>query len=129
MFEDHAGGDGGIDTDELQLMCREMGHELSVEELALVMQKLDTNGDGVISKQELDDALLAKNTKVQLDEQIIEMMNGCLCCTVRQDLVKVLNDLFAKVALSGRKLDGNFLSSSFEDDFKIIQIRRLETFF
>ena len=38
----------------------------------------------------VDDALLAKNTQMQSDEEIIEMMNGCICCTVRQDLVKVL---------------------------------------
>ena len=38
----------------------------------------------------IDDALLAKNTKMQADEEIIEMMNGCICCTVRQDLIQVL---------------------------------------
>jgi len=32
----------------------------------------------------IDDALLAKNTKMQSEEEIIEMMNGCICCTVRQ---------------------------------------------
>jgi G3E family GTPase len=32
----------------------------------------------------IDDALLSKNTKMQADEEIIEMMNGCICCTVRQ---------------------------------------------
>ena len=39
----------------------------------------------------IDDALLSKNTKMQADEEIIEMMNGCICCTVRQDLIVVLN--------------------------------------
>ena len=39
----------------------------------------------------IDDALMAKNSKEQVDEEIIEMMNGCICCTVRQDLVVVLN--------------------------------------
>lgn len=38
----------------------------------------------------IDDALMAKNSKEQVDEEIIEMMNGCICCTVRQDLVVVL---------------------------------------
>ena len=35
----------------------------------------------------IDDELLKKNTRMQADEEIIEMMNGCICCTVRQDLV------------------------------------------
>src|SRR6478735_11756410 len=30
------------------------------------------------------------------DEQIIEMNNGCLCCTVRGDLVRILKDLRRK---------------------------------
>merc|ERR1712216_1096974 len=45
----------------------------------------------------IDDELLAKNTKLQSDEEIIEMMNGCVCCTVRQDLVVVLSKLAARV--------------------------------
>merc|ERR1719235_740310 len=54
----------------------------------------------------IDDALLAQNTKLQTEEEIIEMMNGCICCTVRQDLVVVLNKLAARVKSSGLKLDG-----------------------
>ena len=48
----------------------------------------------------IDDALLQKNTKMQADEEIIEMMNGCICCTVRQDLIEVLKKLAAKVSRS-----------------------------
>merc|ERR1719331_2302303 len=41
----------------------------------------------------IDDELLKQNTRMQADEEIIEMMNGCICCTVRQDLVTALQKL------------------------------------
>ena len=53
----------------------------------------------------IDDELLKKNTRMQAEEEIIEMMNGCICCTVRQDLVVVLEKLAEKVR-NGLKLDG-----------------------
>lgn len=37
----------------------------------------------------IDNELLVVDT----DEQIVEMNNGCICCTVRGDLVRILNDL------------------------------------
>ena len=54
----------------------------------------------------IDDALLAANAKMQTDEEIIEMMNGCVCCTVRQDLVQVLTKLAKRVKAGTLKLDG-----------------------
>jgi len=39
----------------------------------------------------VDDGVLKKSS----EDQIIEMMNGCVCCTVRSDLVKVLKELAA----------------------------------
>merc|ERR1711959_478282 len=53
----------------------------------------------------IDDALLQKNTKMQADEEIIEMMNGCICCTVRQDLIVVLKKLAKRHASGKLKLD------------------------
>ena len=44
------------------------------------------------------DMLLQKNTKMQSDEEIIEMMNGCICCTVRQERTDVCE---------GRELNGS----------------------
>ena len=39
------------------------------------------------------------------DEQIIEMNNGCLCCTVRGDLVRILGDLGKKRRQGKLKFD------------------------
>jgi len=41
------------------------------------------------------DDLLVKD-KLGSDEEIIEMMNGCICCTVRGDLIKVIKKMFGK---------------------------------
>merc|ERR1711907_434945 len=53
----------------------------------------------------IDDALLAKNTQMQAEEEIIEMMNGCICCTVRQDLVMVLDKLATRIESGTLKID------------------------
>ena len=41
----------------------------------------------------VDEKVLSEN----VEEEIIEVMNGCICCTVRGDLVKVLKKLHSKV--------------------------------
>ena len=57
-------------------------------------------------EQGIDDALLAENTREHAEEEIIEMMNGCICCTVRRDLVEVLRKLSARIAAGTLHLDG-----------------------
>lgn len=42
--------------------------------------------------ESIDNDLLIQDS----DEQIIELSNGCVCCTIRGDLVRALNDLRAK---------------------------------
>jgi G3E family GTPase len=42
----------------------------------------------------IDNELLVQDR----DEQIIEMNNGCICCTVRGDLVRILGELHARKA-------------------------------
>ena len=42
----------------------------------------------------VDNALLVR----EAGEQIVEMNNGCICCTVRGDLVRILGDLAARRA-------------------------------
>ena len=60
----------------------------------------------------IDDKLLQKNTKMQADEEIIEMMNGCICCTVRQDLIVVLDKLAKRIRSGKLKLDGIIIETT-----------------
>src|SRR5690606_40960465 len=39
--------------------------------------------------ESIDNDLLVQDT----DEEIVELSNGCVCCTVRGDLMRTLNDL------------------------------------
>jgi G3E family GTPase len=60
----------------------------------------------------IDDGLLAKNTKMQADEEIIEMMNGCICCTVRQDLILILEKLCKRIQAGTLHLDGIIIETT-----------------
>eukprot|EP00934_Nitzschia_sp_Nitz4_P001256 Nitzschia sp. Nitz4//scaffold204_size40132//14259//15434//NITZ4_007541-RA/size40132-processed-gene-0.11-mRNA-1//1//CDS//3329541470//1256//frame0 len=42
----------------------------------------------------VDEKVLSEN----VDEEVIEVMNGCICCTVRGDLVEALKKLYKKVS-------------------------------
>lgn len=63
-------------------------------------------------EQGIDDTLLANNTREHIEEEIIEMMNGCICCTVRQDLVAVLKKLSARVTSGQLHLDGIIIETT-----------------
>lgn len=61
-------------------------HEAHGSRIAVIENELGEEGiDGEILLQDSGD-------------RIVEMMNGCICCTVRGDLVRILGDLAAKRA-------------------------------
>ncbi len=43
---------------------------------------------------------------VGADEEVFEMNNGCVCCTVRGDLIRVVQGLMKRQTSSGRGFDG-----------------------
>lgn len=53
----------------------------------------------------IDDGLLQQNMKERTEDEIIEMLNGCICCTVREDLIKVLKRLAQRIKLGELRLD------------------------
>merc|ERR1712139_414826 len=57
----------------------------------------------------IDEKILGTDKiKERVDEEIIEVMNGCICCTVRGDLVVTLKKLYAKVS----KFDGIIIETT-----------------
>merc|ERR1712070_267145 len=56
----------------------------------------------------IDEKIINTNIKEKIDEEIIEVMNGCICCTVRGDLVETLKKLAKKVA----KFDGVIIETT-----------------
>ena len=59
-------------------------HEQHGEKIAVIENEFGETG--------VDNEILVKDKQ----EQIVEMNNGCLCCTVRGDLVRILGDLGKK---------------------------------
>ncbi len=53
----------------------------------------------------IDDALVKDGGRFGSDEEIIEVLNGCICCTVRSDLIAVLHKLAARHDAGEIKLD------------------------
>eukprot|EP00450_Noctiluca_scintillans_P027020 CAMPEP_0194516980 /NCGR_PEP_ID=MMETSP0253-20130528/50021_1 /TAXON_ID=2966 /ORGANISM="Noctiluca scintillans" /LENGTH=480 /DNA_ID=CAMNT_0039360895 /DNA_START=32 /DNA_END=1474 /DNA_ORIENTATION=+ len=59
----------------------------------------------------IDDALIA--TRQDLGkEHILEMNNGCICCTVRGDLIKGLKSIHKRTRGDGQKLDGIIIETT-----------------
>ena len=52
-------------------------------------------------EENIDNDLLVQDS----DEQVIELSNGCVCCTVRGDLIRTLGDLAARHATGAVRFD------------------------
>eukprot|EP00448_Togula_jolla_P030255 CAMPEP_0170644930 /NCGR_PEP_ID=MMETSP0224-20130122/42771_1 /TAXON_ID=285029 /ORGANISM="Togula jolla, Strain CCCM 725" /LENGTH=523 /DNA_ID=CAMNT_0010976037 /DNA_START=71 /DNA_END=1642 /DNA_ORIENTATION=+ len=59
----------------------------------------------------IDDALLNSKSSVT-EEKIIEMNNGCICCTVRGDLIAGLKKLHKQTTGKGNPLDGILIETT-----------------
>jgi G3E family GTPase len=60
----------------------------------------------------IDDKLLAANSKFRSDEEIIEVLNGCICCSVRGDLVAILKKLAKRSKAGEIRLDGIIIETT-----------------
>ena len=49
-----------------------------------------------VIENEFGEASIDSDLLVQSEEQIVEMNNGCICCTVRDDLVRILKTLLTR---------------------------------
>ena len=68
-------------------------HERHGEKIAVIENEFGEAG--------IDNEILVQ----EKDEQIVEMNNGCICCTVRGDLVRILGELAAKRKSGELKFD------------------------
>lgn len=74
----------------------------------------------------IDDTLLKMNAKFQTEEDIY-MMNGCICCTVRQDLVAVLVRLAERAKAGTLELDAIVIETTgLADPAPVAQSTRTE---
>lgn len=60
----------------------------------------------------IDDRLMAKNTAIAETDEIVEVLNGCVCCSVRTDLIKVLKKLAARQAAGELCLDAIIIETT-----------------
>lgn len=56
----------------------------------------------------VDEKIIGGDLKAKINEEIVEVMNGCICCTVRGDLVETLKRLARKID----KFDGVIIETT-----------------
>jgi len=60
----------------------------------------------------IDDQLVKGGSVADEDETIIEMNNGCICCTIRGDLITGLKKLIKNSSKQGKELDGVLIETT-----------------
>ena len=75
----------------------------------------------------IDDALLAKHSRFTSDEEIFEVLNGCVCCTVRSDLVAIIEKLASRCKAGELRLDAIIIETTgMADPAPVAQIFLME---
>ena len=79
----------------ITLLCRSQASH--GKKIAVIQNEF---GDSAI-----DDKLMSKNTTVQSEEEIVEVLNGCVCCSVRKDLMSAVRKLGERHQAAKLRLD------------------------
>jgi len=60
----------------------------------------------------IDDSLIETNARMEFEENIVEMNNGCICCTVRGDLIAGLKKIVRNSAKKGQPVDAVIIETT-----------------
>ena len=84
---------GFLGTGKTTLLNHVLANREGLRVAVIVNDMSDVNIDAQIVERSADSAGAALS---RTDEKLVEMNNGCICCTVRGDLVRILGELSAK---------------------------------
>ena len=84
---------GFLGTGKTTLLNHVLANREGLRVAVIVNDMSDVNIDAQIVERSADSAGAALS---RTDEKLVEMSNGCICCTVRGDLVRILGELSAK---------------------------------
>ena len=91
-----------------------------------------------MSEINIDAALIAGQGHLErTDEKLVELTNGCICCTLREDLVEAVGDLARQRRFDQLVIESTGISEpmpvaatfdwEFEDGFQLGQLAKLDT--